>query len=85
MSNAVWIGADGLTEDIKDDWGMTAKDLAELEERVANENRIISDYIYSFIHPAQLPQWLENIILDHDYSPEDLDFMTEELGKYKRL
>jgi len=81
MSSALWIGSNGETEPIRDDWGMTAEEVAELEEGAEQERQAVRDYLYSFVHPAQLPDWLEELIVDHDYSPGQLAYIIEELEK----
>ncbi|MBU5265721.1 hypothetical protein [Virgibacillus proomii] len=39
----------------------------------------IRDYLYQYVHPAQLPEWVEEILLDYNYSPEQLDEIKKEL------
>ena len=81
MSSAIWISSDGETEPIRNDWGMTVEEVAELEEGAEQERQAVRDYLYSFVHPAQLPDWLEFIIVDYDYSPEELAYIIKELEK----
>lgn len=83
----IWIGSNGRTatdEAILDEWGMTAAEAAELEQAAAQERQVIRNYLHLYVKPGDLPDWLEAVIVDHDYSAEETAYIEAEVSAARR-
>ncbi|MCC2250369.1 hypothetical protein JUJ52_10370 [Virgibacillus sp. AGTR] len=76
-ANITWIS--GEPEQLELVFG-TPEEQAEIERLAEQERELIRDYLYQYVHPAQLPEWIEAIILDHDFELHQLDKMREEVS-----
>lgn len=57
---------------------------AWLNESAEAETEVIRAYLYTYVHPAQLPAFIEELIVNDEYEPEQLAEIIEEVRKGAR-